>query len=258
VTRRCAAAVGLVLGICAPACAAPPSLLLTYALTSLGVPVMTLEFSVTEADDAYRIEAVIRSSGIADFVSRFVLHAESVGARSEARLRPRTYASNSTSRWRRRQTRMKFGPEGGVVATVEPPEDPAHARPGEDILRDSLDPLSGILQLGHIAARDGRCAARIPIFDGRRRYDLVFTDEPAALPGGDRGGLHCKIAVLKLAGFSGESDEAARVDHAEAWLASVRPGAPLLPVRVEFAGTWGPIRVSLVDPARGGAENESR
>jgi hypothetical protein len=235
----------------APVSAAPSPLHLTYELASLGFPVMTLEFDVNERDDSYRIDGAIRSSGVAEFFSRFRLRTESRGALSDASLLPRTYASESSSRLRHRRARVEFASDGGVVATVDPPEDPEHARPTEDLLRGSFDPLSGILQLGHIAARQGSCAARIPIFDGRRRYDLVFADGHAAEAslGGGQGELHCTIAVIKLAGFFSESDAAARADHAEVWLASLRPGAPLLPVRVEFAGTWGPIKVSLVEPA---------
>jgi len=210
---------------------------------------MTLEFDVNERDDSYRIDGVVRSSGVADFFSRFLLHTESEGVASDASLLPRTYASDSSSRRRKRRARVNFAPDGTVVATVEPPEDPEHVRPTEQELRGSFDPLSGILQLGHVVARNGTCSARIPIFDGRRRYDVVFADgrETGALA--RRGKLHCAIEVIKLAGFSADAEPSTRVDHAEVWLAAPRPGAPFLPERVEFAGSWGPIRVSLVDPA---------
>ena len=54
--------------------------------------------------------------------------------------------------------------------------------------------------------------------------------------------------MIKLAGFSIDGEPDTRVDHAEVWLGVPRPGAPFLPERVEFAGSWGPVRVSLDEP----------
>jgi hypothetical protein len=206
---------------------------------------MTLAFDVNERDDGYRIDGTVRSSGVADFFSRFVLRTESIGLVSGTSLLPRTYKSDSASRRRRRSARVTFGSDGAVEATVDPPEDPGHVSPTEHELRGSYDPLSGILQFGHVVARHGTCAARIPVFDGRRRYDLVFADGREMRDLAGSGKLHCAIEVIKLAGFSAVGEPDTRVDHAEVWLGVPRPGAPFLPERVEFAGSWGPIRVSL-------------
>jgi hypothetical protein len=88
----------------------------------------------------------------------------------------------------------------------------------------------------------------------------VFAEGDAAdaPPGDRRDRLHCAIDVIKIAGFSDDTDAAAQVDHAEAWLAEVRPGTPVLPVRIEFTGTWGPVTVSLVDAAPVGEESGNR
>jgi len=210
---------------------------------------MTLDFDVVEHDGTYRVDGVVRSIGVVDLFSRFVLRTESRGLVEAAGLLPQAYASDSSSRRRNRHASVKFASDGTVAATVDPPEGPGHVRPTEQEMRGSFDPLSGILQLGHVVARRGSCAARIPVFDGRRRYDMVFADgrETPALAGS--GKLHCAIEVIKLAGFSADAEPDTRVDHAEVWLASPRPGAPFLPERVEFAGSWGPITVSLVKPS---------
>lgn len=233
-------------------------LTLTYDLYSAGLPVLILEFQLNETENSYRVAGLIHSTGIADFFMRYVLRTESEGTNGSEGLHPNLYTTDSHSRVRQRSARLQFRADGSILTSLAPPEDPSHTSPTEQQIRGSFDPLAGILQAGHIVARLGNCAARMPIFDGRRRYDLVFSDEGIEhIPRSDDyayagDARRCRIDMIKIAGFSTESDSyGEKVDRALVWLAAPHPDAPLLPVRAEFTGALGPTKVWLV-AVRGG------
>lgn len=235
-----------------------PPLTLTYDLYSAGYPVLILEFQLTETEDSYRVAGLIHSTGIADFFMRYVLRTESVGTNGAEGLHPNLYTSDSHSRVRQRSARLQFRADGSILTSLAPPEDPSHTSPTEQQIRGSFDPLAGILRAGHIVARLGHCTALIPIFDGRRRYDLVFSDEGIEhiSPSNDYAyagdARRCGIDMIKIAGFSTDPDSyGEKVDRALLWLATPHPGAPPLPVRIEFTGALGPTKVWLV-AVRGG------
>ena len=128
-----------------------------------------------------------------------------------------------------------------------------------DLVSPSYFPAIAAVELGFFK-REGLEATLELLYPVTRTYeelregrlDFVGGASHAALyafKDWNGGKLHCAIEVIKLAGFSADAEPSTRVDHAEVWLAAPRPGAPFLPERIEFAGSWGPIRVSLVDPA---------
>jgi len=85
---------------------------------------------------------------------------------------------------------------GPAVASVTPPENlsapyvlvtPQH-------LKNVLDPLSGVmaLSIGNLA---NPCAQKLPIYDGKQRFDLVFT------PKGKAGADHvCHVKLVPVSG----------------------------------------------------------
>ena len=245
----------LVLAALAPrASATLPPLTLTYDLFSAGFPVLTLEFRVNETEGTYRVVGLVHSNGIADFFSRYVLRTESEGTVVAGGLHPNVYMSDSHSRIRHRFARLQFRADGNVLTTLAPSDDSSYTPATDQQIKGSVDPLSGILQAGYIVAQQEHCAARIPIFDGRRRYDLVFTDEGIEhIPRSDDyayagDARRCAINMIKIAGLTTDSDSSygENADRAIVWLATLHPDAPPLPVQLEFTGSWGPMKVSLV------------
>ena len=103
------------------ACIASPPLTLTYDLYSAGIPILSLELEVNESKNSYQVAGVIRSTGIADFFSRYILHTESNGTVTPERVEPLTYLSDSNSRLRQRSARLEYGPDGSILTSLVPP-----------------------------------------------------------------------------------------------------------------------------------------
>ena len=116
-----------------------------------------------------------------------------------------------------------------------------------------MDPISAMLNLVHAVARDGRCAGRVPVFDGRRRFDLAARDlgEQDLVRSGVASfeGLarRCRVTFEPVTGFwRDERWEQPKTSEIEIFLATVVPGGPPVPVRLEAENAFGAVRIHLV------------
>ena len=104
-------------------------------------------------------------------------------------------------------------------------------------------------------AQSGRCEVEVPIFDGRRRYNLTTQHlgetELVASDVAPFGGVatRCGLAFEMLGGGwkkkSRRWKEAGRPEI-EVFLARVLPNAPPLPVRLHAKNNFGALRIHLV------------
>ncbi len=127
---------------------------------------------------------------------------------------------------------------------------PASARLG------TVDPLSGIFDL--LQAEDGGCLGSVPVFDGRRRYDVVGTpmgqrvipeSSYTAYEGPADG---CRLRIEPVSGFWRKFDEESRyAGSLRVWTAPVAEDLPPVPVRVEAETGFRAIRVHLTAIHRG-------
>jgi hypothetical protein len=218
---------------------------LHYDVSIHGIPLLALDFLIAETDTDYTISGFIRTVGVAEWLADFAMRSESRGVIAADRLHPSVH--ESASRWRHgeRGTHLDFAADGSVAAVVSGTPEPGISPPTPEQSSGTLDPLTATLAINHAIARAGSCDLRVPIFDGRRRYDLIFTDEglQGATEHAEGGLRRCGINVVKIAGFDGR--EATRAEHGEAWVASQGEGQPALPVRIEFDSKWGPIIVRI-------------
>jgi hypothetical protein len=92
--------------------------------------------------------------------------------------------------------RLNITFNGPAVGTVTPPENlkPPYVLVKPEHLRNVLDPLSGVMALS-IGNMANPCAQKLPIYDGKQRFDLVFT------PKGKAGTDH--VCTVKLVPVSG-------------------------------------------------------
>ena len=69
-------------------------------------------------------------------------------------------------------------------------------------MRGTVDQLAAYLALARHLAGRGSCALPLAVFDGRRRYDLSFTDlDPEILPGFAGPTRVCRMSRRRIAGF---------------------------------------------------------
>lgn len=253
--RRCAGVAALALalvlaqGVPAGKAATPEPVGLTYEVYARGFPILTLDLRIAETGSAYKVEGLFRTVGVIDWLADFVLRSESRGAVVAGALRPRVHESAAHSRKGDRRAHLDYGGDGTVATVLSPAAaEPGHALPTPQQTVGTLDPLSAVLAIHHEVVRSGSCGMRMPVFDGRRRYDLVLADEgmgrlaSSASAGEVR---RCSVDLVKIAGFSSDLGVPPHTDHGQVWILPAQGGAPAVPARIEFGSDWGPIVVQM-------------
>jgi hypothetical protein len=242
--HRWALAAALVLAAPASGIAASEPLILHYEAFAAGLPVVAFDFRLDESGSSYAVDGRIRTVGLFRLFYRVDLHAESWGDVAGAAMRPHVHEQVLTTQGKDRLARLDYPGDGTVAARLVPPEDSGRPKPSPEQTVDTLDPLSTILAIGHVVADAERCTGRFPVFDGRRRYDIVLSEDGGAVPR-DGKALKCRAQAVKIAGFSFDQDYQPHTNNGHVWLAAPRAGAPALPVRIDFDGTWGLVEVRM-------------
>jgi hypothetical protein len=117
------------------------------------------------------------------------------------------------------------------VRWVPPDDFPAGFIPvTKEQLRNVLDPLTGVMSLS-VGDTARPCDRRLPIFDGRQRFDLVFT--PAGKPTSPTSDQVCHVKMIPISGYKpGEGSESVISGTIEVVLRPVPKANIVIPYRV--------------------------
>jgi len=133
---------------------------------------------------------------------------------------------------KKRSLEMAFDGSGVKDVTFVPPDPPSNkAIPvTKEQLKNVLDPLSGVmaLSLGNMAKP---CEQTLPIFDGKQRFDLVFTPTGRK----ERAGADhlCHVRLVAISGHKpGEGSASVITGDIEVVLRPVPKANILIPYRV--------------------------
>jgi Protein of unknown function (DUF3108) len=229
--------------------AAPDPIFLRFEV-SIGpsLHVLSLRVTVEQSGEAYSILAEAETRSLADlFVDlRSRLHVRGridAGALLPAAMRAETHRRGVDF-----YTRLDYGAGGNVTAEVSPPP----ARPVTPVtaaqMRGTVDQLTAYLVLARTLARRGSCALALAVFDGRRRYDLNFTDAPAeSLSGFSGGNQICRMSRQRIAGFPTDQAGSRTTDQGKLWFARLVPGDVMIPVRMDFDSEFGTFTAELAE-----------
>ena len=243
-----AAAVLLVLTGPARGVAAEPSrLVLDYDVRYGPLRLVSMVLTSDSAGDRYRVRTVLQTEGAIGKLFPWHAESESTGRRDGARLVVERHRADGTFRSTRRTVEIDYGADGSVRSRVSPPPE-----------RDSRDAVPDALQQGTIdpitasmTAVGAGCSGRLPVFDGRRRYDLVLQElAPGDVP--SRRGVYagparrCRAVIESRGGFwRSKAEESETPTHVDYWIAPPRPGLPPAPVYMELAGGRGTLAIVL-------------
>jgi hypothetical protein len=226
---------------------------LRYEIYGSGFHLLSFDVTIAQGEEAYRINSAFRTRGLLDSVVGFLLRAEATGRVDAGRLKPTEYASFSKMRGKMRNTRIEYVEDGTVTAEVTPPDKEKRTKVTPEQMVGTVDALTSTLIVGRALEQGGDCRQVIPVFDGRRRYDLQYEDRGiqelkkssySAFAGPARA---CRVKQHRISGFSTDPHDGEKTDEAAIWIASVLPGAPPMPVRIELESSWGYVYVHLAE-----------
>jgi hypothetical protein len=155
---------------------------------------------------------------------------------------PLSFVSIGNLRGVERVTRMTYRDGNPVIQTLTPDPSLERSAVPPAATPHTLDNLSALGELVRQVADTGRCDGNATLFDGRRLTTLsARTSGTQTLPHTSRSifagqALRCDFEGNQLYGFKHAESEAEQraTKHGNAWLASVLPNLPAVPVRVIF------------------------
>ncbi|MFO1187819.1 MAG: DUF3108 domain-containing protein [Alphaproteobacteria bacterium] len=248
-------AIAIAAGLCGPASAlaseGPVRLSATYEITLAGLPAATEEIEAVFEKDAYDIRANTRTVGALDLLVHFRSAARTQGAFVGGEPRPASHDAENRWRGKDRHVHLKYltrGIEADVAPTAEKDDrDPVP----EGMIPGAFDPITAALRLMRGAESvPAPCVLNVPVFDGRRRYDLASSDGGLqVLKGSPRPDARvCRVTLVSLAGRSRNPFWPRRKEPrgAEIWFESLDPRLPPLAVLVKAQAGLAPLRARLI------------
>jgi hypothetical protein len=209
--------------------------------------------------ESYRVVTSAQSEGIAALFFSWQSEARSEGRRDAMGLRPSLHEVVGEWRGENRLVRLSYDGQGPIDFRVDPPPDGTERDPvPPNLTAGTVDPLSGTLAVLLRIAGGGRCEGEIPIFDGRRRYDMIVRPgAPSILPATHSSifsgpAERCEFQLRRIAGFWKKPGRfGRRVTDPVLWVASPLDGVPPVPVRFTAETGFGDLRIHLTRVQRG-------
>ena len=252
--RRLLAAILLLPGLLPARDAAGQTMRASYEVIAAGMVVLEIDAWIEMTPAAYRVETSLRTRGIAYLVASGEQVSRASGGFVGVAARPADFVSEGVWRGRVRRIALAWREQDPQVRELTPAETEEREPVSEAQRRGTLDMLSLVASIGRQVAASGHCDATAPVFDGRRRSDIVSTARGMERLAPWRGAWHgdalrCDYEGRMVAGFRHDQDraEAARPQRGTAWIAAPYGGAPAVPVRVDIPTRWfGTVTAELL------------
>ena len=246
-----AIALAVPLAVQGSAALAAPDLVLDYDVYYGGVSVMKVETQVDWAegsDPGYSITLKGRTVGLFDTLKPLVFTASAEGVSYGASFVPSYYATSTQKRGKHKALSVHFRANDAPVASFTPADDAEEPAPPE-LLKDAIDPGSAVLTLLRSFSRSAACSGKLAVYDGKRRYDVAFTDLPQEMLQKTSYSMYsgeakrCRLDMTPVFGF--KPGKKALLDDSTVWFGQVLNNAPPLPVRIDAKIGIGPVRLHL-------------
>jgi len=243
----------LLLALTAARAADPERIDLRYEMFGVaGLHVATNRTAVEETADHYAITTDVESRGIAAVFVDLTSHSEVLGRLTIDDPRPEAYRGEVHRNGVESRNRVDYAADGTVAGESMPPvENRMPVTP--TLMRGTVDQLTAFFLVERRLAYRGSCALVVAVYDGRRRYDLYFTDAAPEVPRAfaernDVGATQvCRMRRQAIAGFADGNGRTEGAYEGKLWYARLLPGDLMVPVEMEFSTEFGTVTGQLAE-----------
>jgi len=198
----------------------------TYAITFAGVRLGTFRFAATNERGRYRVKGKAKISALFGAV-KYNAHMSASGSTTTGRPVPNHYVQSVTSKrnlvfkTKKKTKRVDIRYSGGDVKSTKRShrlKTRGRAAFLDEHFRDVLDPAAAVLAM---TFADGKrpCQQRLPVYNGRQRFDLVLTLKRritlkgARLKRSGNRGVVCGVRYIPIAGHRLNDKERADLEN---------------------------------------------
>jgi hypothetical protein len=241
----------------------PTTIRATYEVNFNGFNVGTFEFQAQTEDESYSLTGTARLTLLLGAFS-WIGETRAFGLISNQLPKPAAFSFDFQANSKTGSTKVDFD-DGAVLEVKHNPR----AEPKADIvplrqqhLKGVLDPLSAIMVVSNYSSADP-CERRLPIFDGKERFDLVLSYKGEVKvneqqPSGQPAIAHlCKVKYRPIAGHKADAENSylATTDAIEVALRPIPSANVLVPYQITIPTLLGYAtivskRVEIDSPGR--------
>jgi Protein of unknown function (DUF3108) len=245
--RAAPSLLGLLLLFPAPAPAQDaPELHASYSIYAAGFRVADVEVVFGVGARNYQVRLAYHTTGLVSVFHHGHQLNTVVGTWDADRPQPQEYHSVGVWQGEDKVTLMDYLHGQPLVRSLIPSQEKEREPVPLSLQQNSVDSLSALALLIRRVTDTGRCEASVHMFDGNRASEITAHtagDEvlpPTTLSSFSGRTLRCDFLGQMLAGFlySDSSAYDRRPLHGSAWLATMVPGEPPVPVRMQFDTHW--------------------
>lgn len=220
-----------------------------------GIEIGKAALTVDITDDGYAAAGSAKVTGLARLISRGEGSVAARGNFVNGKVSPLTYSSTSETDKKAEEIRISLANNVVKEFAVSPPTAPAEDRVPvtEQHRQGVVDPMSAAVITvpgnGDLLAHDS-CNRTVSIFDGRQRYDLVFsyerTEAAKNVTGYSGPMLVCRVDYRPIAGHRASRLQVKFMEDNKnifVWLAPVAGTRVLFPIRVSIVTLVGVVLV---------------
>jgi hypothetical protein len=161
---------------------------------------------MNETSHEYAITTDVESRGVGALFGSLMSHSEVLGRITADGARPQAYRGEVHRNGVVNHSRVDYAADGTVASEATLPAE-ARVPVTPILMRATVDQLTAFFMVERRLANRGSCALVVSVYDGRRRYNLHFTDAAFAAPPAiaDRsvvGAIQsCRMRREAIAGF---------------------------------------------------------
>lgn len=235
---------GLLLLTPAPAPAqTAPDLQATYEMYADGLHVAQVTATFRLGATSYAIQLAYHTTGLVSLFRHGHQMNRVVGVWDRGQPAPEQFSANGIWGGQDNATLIDYVHHQPVIESlVTPPQDKREPVP-ETLQENSIDSLSALALLIRRVQQTGSCEASVRTYDGRRASVISASTGgeeilgPSGLSMFSGKALRCNFVGQMVAGFLYRDKDHTPL-HGSAWLATLAPGDPPLPVRMDFQTRW--------------------
>lgn len=214
----------------APVAAKDQKVTADYSINFNGIGIGDFKITSDMNNDQYAIQARARISVLAGMLFEWRGDTSSTGQVMARRPHPLTYSFGYRTGDKGENIDVKFSNNVVEEIAVSPPQrqNPSRIPVTRKHMLNVVDPLSAVVMLTNIGSNKSGtevCSRRLPIFDGKQRYDIKLSykgTKAVSVANGYNGpAFICKVKFLPIAGHRpGDKDNeyAAQSEAMELWM----------------------------------------
>ena len=217
-----------------------------------GLHILTTHTVIEENPSWYAIEGDFATAGLGAWFASIANRSVTEGREVADKPQPVTFSSETDRNGVIQHLRVDYKPDGMPSGSVTPPPKEAVTPVNFSQLGGTVDNLTAYLLLERQLAHGGGCALKVPVFDGRHRYDLQFSDAghhiltPAEGQNFNGSTQACRMVRTEIGGFYVDKSHEEGASAGTIWYAPLLPEADLaVPVRMEMQTEIGTVALFL-------------